>query len=277
MAKQTKTRIGIVAGIMGLAALSGCTKPAPPPPTPVAVVVPVVVAPPPRPVPPGGAPLGLTVPPIGADGVRSSINSGLSLSQKVWNLRSALNVAALTCRDPKYTGITQAYNKMLSQNKVTLAAVYKRVIGEYRDKHGRKHLPQFDADMTKLYNYFSLPAARQEFCDTANEIATESLTIEGRTAMEPFADSALARLDGVFLDFFDRYEQYFADVAAWDAKYGENPIEPDPSNPFAQQPGAVASPDASGSVPAQPAANSTGVELQPDTKIEFVDVKPSPE
>ena len=48
-----------------------------------------------RPLPPNGAAYAMTIPAVGADGVRRTINTGLDRDDTIWHVRSAWNVAAL--------------------------------------------------------------------------------------------------------------------------------------------------------------------------------------
>ena len=93
---------------------------------------------------------------------------------------------------------------------------------EYRAQYGSKFRDEFDGYMTQVYNYFALPPAQDDFCDTALQVATASAGVPS-TELESFALANLPVLDGVFDNFYTRYEQYQIDVAAWDAEYAPPP------------------------------------------------------
>ena len=201
-----------VALTIGLAACA--PKPPPPPPPPPAPVVYI----PPRPLPPLGAAAGLAVPPRGLDGVRQTINAGISPAQTVWNLRSAYNVAALNCLKPEHAEILTGYKQFLTAHKKGLAAANRTVDAEFKKLHGTQWIRPREAYMTQVYNFYAYPATVTRFCDAAVAMARESMMLKP-AELTPFAQRSLAQLDTVFEQFFLSYEQYLADAAAWDAKY----------------------------------------------------------
>lgn len=202
--------------------LAACApKPAPPPPPPPAP--PPVVYIPPRPAPPWGSAAGLAVPPLGADGVRITLNTGISPAQTVWNLRSAYNVAALNCLRPDHGDILVGYKKLLNEHQKALAAANRKVDSEYQKRFGSDWIRNRESYMTQVYNYYAYPATIPKFCEAALAMAREPMP--SRSADLPsFAQRNLARLDVVFHEFYRAYEQYQADVAAWDAQYAPAPV-----------------------------------------------------
>lgn len=210
---------GVVAVAIGAVAACAPKPPPPPPPPPPAPVVYI----PPRPLPPLGAAAGLTVPPLGVNGVRMTVNTGITPAQTLWNLRSAYNVAALNCLNPEHADILVGYKKFLTGNKKALAAANKAVDGEYRKRFGNEWIRPREAYMTQVYNYFAYPATVAKFCDAALIMARESMLVKP-TELQSFAERNLAFLDGVFNQFFLTYEQYLADAAAWDQKYAPKAV-----------------------------------------------------
>lgn len=96
--EQMRRGMKNLAAIIMVTAVAACApapvKVAPPP-------IPLPAPPPPAmPLPPGGAALSMTIPPVGLDGVRVTPNRGLSRDEQIWHFRSALNVAALNCQGP---------------------------------------------------------------------------------------------------------------------------------------------------------------------------------
>lgn len=209
----------VLAGVVAVAisAVAACAPKPPPPPPPPPPPAPVVYIPP-RPLPPLGAAAGLAVPPIGLNGVRMTVNSGITPAQTLWNLRSAYNVAALNCLNPEHADILVGYKKFLTGNKKALAAANKTVDSEYRKRFGTDWIRPREAYMTQVYNYFAYPATVAKFCDAALIMARESMLVKPAD-LPGFAERNLAFLDSVFNQFFLAYEQYLADAAAWDAKY----------------------------------------------------------
>lgn len=265
MLEANSVKIRLVATIMGLGLLAGCATPPPPPPPPPSPPpsAPVKVIPP-RPLPPGGATPSMYVPPRGADGLRQTVNYGLSSPQTVWNLRSALNVAALNCQDAEHAAILPAYSSLLKTHKRELSRANNRIVAKYRADYGRSgYRDAFDGYMTQVYNYFALPPAQQAFCDAALQVATDSTVVQ-RGGLEGFALMNLPRLEAVFDRFYSQMEQYKVDVAAWDAEYAPSSAIVTPS--FVAGDGTD---NASGTVTGQGISGTTTLSTGDGTAISF--------
>ncbi len=219
--------IGIVFAFSGLAACT--TKPAPIPPPPRVVIAPV---PPARPLPPAGAATTMMVPSVGLDGVRQTPNRGISRDESIWHLRSAINVAALNCQGPVWNKIADNYNSYIKLHKTRLTSASRTVDGEYKVRYpGQNGLRVRDTKMTDLYNYFSLPTVKREYCDAALAKSQELLTIPSATLPE-YSIGALGDIDGIFIRFFNAYAQYQRDLADWNQKYAPPPaLVSDPVKP----------------------------------------------
>jgi hypothetical protein len=186
--------------------LAGCAQRA----APVAAVPaprPVAAAPLPRPTPPGGASTTFITPAVLADGSFDTPNRALTPAKTAWHLRAALNVAALRCNDEaivaNYNGFVRAHGPALTRahNDAT------------REAGGQA---AFDAEMTRLYNYFALPPVQASFCAAAATVADEA----ARTPAPEFAHFAtlgLPVLDVPFTNFFREYGSYRTDLARWEA------------------------------------------------------------
>lgn len=166
-----------------------------------------------------GAAKGMTIPMVAATGVRQTVNANLTPAQTTWNLRSALNVAALNCMDPKYTGLVDNYGAFLKRNAKELSATNRALQTEFRQRYGATYRDVQDSYMTQVYNYFALPPAMDEFCDVSFAISNEVIQISPAD-IDVFAATALPRIESVFEDFFRAYEQYRVDLAAWNSEYG---------------------------------------------------------
>ncbi|MEO9669969.1 MAG: hypothetical protein ABJF80_03955, partial [Marinomonas sp.] len=87
---------------------------------------------------------------------------------------------------------------------------------------------------------FALPPALPAFCDEALAVSRDVGAVP-RGQLSGFVTTALPRMEGVFGRFYNSYEQYRVDVAAWDAKYAPPPVQlqtaPTTSGPtFVSQP-----------------------------------------
>lgn len=186
--------------------LIGCSRGAPPAapigiaepaPAPLAVVMPR---------PPANAAPNLTLPIQLEDGSYATPNRGLSDAAAIWHVRSALNVAVLTCgTDP---ALAASYNDMLSTHRVALAKAHKALAA---DQGGG-----MDVAMTRLYNYFAQPPVQRDFCPVAIRLLGEAAIVRP-PQLASFAQDALAQLDAPFVAFYRAYDTYRADLALWRA------------------------------------------------------------
>jgi hypothetical protein len=212
---------GVLRGLMLMtgslvALLSGCgpkeVAVAPPPPPPVVVI-------PPRPMPPLGASPNMMIPAVAVDGSRATVNSGISSAQALWNLRSAYNVAALNCVGPQYEPILAGYKDFLKKHTKSLTAANKTLDKEFKSRFGAKSIRERESYQTQVYNYFALPPVVPALCNAALGLAVDLQTVQAGQ-LDGFAVTGLAKAEAPFKEFFNSYDQYRADLAAWDARYG---------------------------------------------------------
>jgi hypothetical protein len=164
-----------------------------------------------------------------ATGARHTVNYGISAAQATWNLRSAYNVAALNCLDPKHAQIIVNYRAFLRAQARKLATVNLAVDKEFRGRNGAHFVAQRETYMTQVYNYFALPPTLPEFCDAVLAMSSEAATVKSAD-LDEFAVRNLSTIDRIFLRFFLSYDQYRVDLSAWQAKYS-SPSVPPPSAP----------------------------------------------
>ena len=205
----------------------------------------------------------MDVPPLGANGVRQTINAGLDEDQTLWHFRSGWNVAALNCLDAEHQPILDAYGAFLKKFQRKLTATNTAIDAQFRRQYSSRNdaIKAREAFMTQVYNYFAMPPARADFCNVTLAIANEYLAAPPEDA-NLFAASGLSRIDAVFDRFFRAYEQYRVDSAAWDARYG--------AQYGASQPGYVAvhalgSPSVGASLTASTAPQPAGEVVDPDS------------
>ncbi|HKX80172.1 MAG TPA: hypothetical protein VJM34_16785 [Novosphingobium sp.] len=199
--------------LAGAALLASCgPKKELPPPPPVATV-------PPRPYPPMGASPTLVIPPAGPTGMRVTVNTGIGTEQTTWTLRSAYNVAALNCRDAEHAAILGGYSQFLKTHAKSLKAANAALDTKFKAQYGKAYIAPRETYQTQIYNYFALPPVLPAFCDAATRMSADLQAVPaGR--LDAFAPGELAKLDAVFLEFFNSYDQYRADLALWEARYG---------------------------------------------------------
>jgi hypothetical protein len=165
------------------------------------------------------------VPSLDALGVRRTVNYQISPEQITWNLRSAYNVAALNCLEPKHAQIVVNYRAFLRAQEKKLTAVNKALDQEFKVRDGATFVRSREAYMTQVYNYFALPPTLPAFCDAALAMSIEAQAVPS-AELDAFAARSLPTLDRVFLRFFLSYDQYRADLAAWQAKYYASTVRP---------------------------------------------------
>ena len=205
---------GVIAVTLALAA---CATPAPPPPPPLPVAI--AVAQPAPPLPPAGAIAGMTIPRANAFGTRQTINANLSDRQRLWNLRSAFNVAALNCQRQQHMPITSNYEQFLERYEKQLAITNREVAKEFTARHGSDGRAVQDSYMTSVYNYFALPPTQARFCDVALALSSDAL-ISPEEEIDAFTFRAIGAIEQVYEEFFRSYEAYENDLIAWERLYG---------------------------------------------------------
>lgn len=204
-------KLAPVAVLIGF--LAACAQKTPPPPPPPVVVIP------PQPQPPMGAPERMTIPEAAPDGTRKTVNSSVSSAQAVWNLRSAFNVAALNCVEPEYAAVLQGYKDFLKVHDKSLDKANAELAKSFKGAFGAKGTRERETYQTQVYNFFAVPPVKTTFCNAALQIATDMATVPAGQ-LEGYAPQGLAKIEAPFLEFFNAYDQYRADLAAWQAKYG---------------------------------------------------------
>lgn len=105
-----------------------------------------------------------------ADAKPAEINANL-----VWNLRAALNVAALQCQFSPPLMTVRNYNTILSQHSAEIGAAYKTLGNYFKRTLKTGWQRAFDAHTTRTYNGFSTMHAQIGFCETAGKIGRLAL------------------------------------------------------------------------------------------------------
>jgi len=93
----------------------------------------------------------------------------------VWNLRAALNIAALQCGFDRTLLTENQYNYLLTHHSVELAASFKTVEGYFRRTDKKGWQKKFDQYGTRSYISFSTVAGQYGFCQTASRVGRQAL------------------------------------------------------------------------------------------------------
>jgi hypothetical protein len=147
----------------------------------------------------------------------------------VWNMRAALNVAALQCQFEPTLLTVDNYNAVLRNHQVELKGAFD-TLGKYfkrvskTTKAGQTALDQFG---TRTYSGFATVAAQLGFCQTASAIGRDAKftprgalgdlvtqrTRELRNSLVPFGEQRFAYRIG-----YDQAALPRLDAACWDKK-----------------------------------------------------------
>ncbi|MBX9797714.1 hypothetical protein [Sphingomonas sp.] len=177
------------------------------------------------PAPPAGASTRQVVPPHHPDGSYATPSHAVTGAEAIWHLRSALNVAALGCRDADDARTAGDYNAMLARHAQPLAAANAAVTQRYRQQAGARWETMRERAMTQLYNFYAQVPAHDEFCATAKAVLAE---VQGVAAADlaSFARARLDALEAPFTRFYARYEAWQADMAQWQGQRGGGAMVP---------------------------------------------------
>lgn len=117
---------------------------------------------------PGGL---LTAPETGYGYPLTGATAAENRAVLVWNLRSALNVAALQCSLDPLLMISDNYNVMLTNHRDELAAAFTTLSGYFkrRNKAAKTAQTQLDQYGTRTYSSYSAVAGLLPFCQTAGQ------------------------------------------------------------------------------------------------------------
>lgn len=211
----------ILAGL--LASVAACApKPVVTPPPPRVVTPlppPAAIVIPPRPQPPGNASPTQPLPARSVEGRFVTANSGVTGDRAFWQLKIALNVAAIGCRGAEESALVSAYNRIIKTHSRQIQSTEKTVIADLGKATRTNGIAARDRLSTQLFNYFAQPPAQRDFCSRATEVAQlVSSTPSAQVIAQ--APEQLARLDQPFTDFYEAFAKYQVDAADWDVRYG---------------------------------------------------------
>lgn len=94
----------------------------------------------------------------------------------IWNLRSALNVAALNCQFWPTIDAVDNYNNILLHHADELAAAYEGLKAYFRRVSGNQWQSRMDEYTTSMYQSYVLVGAQRSFCHAAAETARDALS-----------------------------------------------------------------------------------------------------
>jgi hypothetical protein len=95
----------------------------------------------------------------------------------VWNIRAALNVAALQCQFSPFLRTVKTYNSFLQAHSEELSRAQATMIGHFKRTDGAKALTSFDMYTTRTYNSYSTLDAQYAFCNAAGIVGRRALAV----------------------------------------------------------------------------------------------------
>ncbi len=93
----------------------------------------------------------------------------------VWNVRAALNIAALQCQFLPFLATVRTYNDILRQHSEELNDARLTMLAHFKRYDGAKAQTSFDQYTTRTYNSFSTIDAQLPFCEEAGSVGREVL------------------------------------------------------------------------------------------------------
>jgi hypothetical protein len=95
----------------------------------------------------------------------------------VWNLRAALNIAALQCQYLPQLQTVATYNAILRQHAAELDGARLKMLAHFKRYDGAKAQTSFDQYTTRTYNSYSTLDAQKAFCDATAKAGQEVLAL----------------------------------------------------------------------------------------------------
>jgi hypothetical protein len=95
----------------------------------------------------------------------------------VWNIRAALNVAALQCQFSPFLRTVKTYNSFLQAHSEELSRAQATLIDHFKRSSGAKAQTNFDMYTTRTYNSYSTLDAQYAFCNAAGIVGRRALAV----------------------------------------------------------------------------------------------------
>lgn len=95
----------------------------------------------------------------------------------VWNIRAALNVAALGCQYSPFLATVRNYNDALRHHAEEFDRARLMMTAHFKRYDGTRAQNSFDRYVTQTYNSYSTLDAQYAFCDAAASLGRTVLTI----------------------------------------------------------------------------------------------------
>lgn len=119
-------------------------------------------------------------------------NASLTELEAIWNMRAALNVAALQCQHDPMLALPARYNTFIRLHEAELKQVYDTLV---RKRGGQA---KFDRINTQVYNKYATVKEKDLFCTTAADVSVIAMNAAsyGLSSVASTVYRSLSRLIG---------------------------------------------------------------------------------
>ncbi len=137
-----------------------------------------------------------------AEGARAAIavpaplpgmNAKEARADKIWSLRSGLNVAALQCQFSPFLATVPTYNAILRQHSDEMSNAFKTMTSYFVRTKGKAGQRAFDSYATRSNQSWASFDGQVSFCNTAAMVGRRSLAVP-KGQFGEFADAELPAL-----------------------------------------------------------------------------------
>ena len=112
----------------------------------------------------------------------------------VWNVRAALNVAALQCQFSPFLRTVKTYNSFLQAHSEELSRAQATMVGHFKRTDGARALTSFDMYTTRTYNSYSTLDAQYAFCNASGVVGRRALAVpKGQLGVTALANGPAIR------------------------------------------------------------------------------------
>lgn len=160
---------------------------------------------------PGGP---LSAPESGYGYVLTGATAAENRAALVWNLRSALNVAALQCSLDPYLKIADNYNAMLTNHRDELASAFTTLSGYFKRKNKSPKAAQTALDQygTRTYSSYSAVGGLLPFCHVSGQTVRTAIFTK-RSGLYEVAEARLRQIHNAVN--FRKGEQQFTGIGIY--------------------------------------------------------------
>jgi hypothetical protein len=129
--------------------------------------------------------------------IAQSMTATETKAEAVWQMRAALNVAALQCQYDPALKVVDNYNQFTARHKAELEASRTTMEGNYRRRYGKAWAGQFDRYNTRNYNSFSATRFQVAYCNKMGEVGAKTVAMDAGT-LASYAQTTVPEIRAIF-------------------------------------------------------------------------------